>query len=59
MAIVSNENGALALIDGVGSIRVGDQIGEEKVREIAPDSIILEQDGKTRQLTLGRRDLNP
>ena len=50
-AIISNRQGSWAVIDSQ-VFRVGDRIGIETVRQIGTEIVVLEHDGKTREVRL-------
>ena len=50
-AIISNRQGSWAVIDAQ-VFRVGDRIGIETVRQIRTEAVVLEHDGKTREVRL-------
>jgi hypothetical protein len=50
LVLMSGSDGR-ALVDGQ-VVRVGDQLGEERVAQILPDAVVLERDGERRRLEL-------
>jgi hypothetical protein len=50
-AIISNNQGGWAVVDSL-VVRVGDRVGSEVVKEIRSEAIVLERDGKTREIPL-------
>jgi hypothetical protein len=51
-AIVIDNRGVSRAVIGSRILRVGDRIGTETVKEITPEAIVLETEGKTRKIQL-------